>query len=94
MTPRGGTAGAEFRLVMLLSLTAAKASATGAALSLWWWLGDSVLTTSVVFGAEDLEARGFGFNSVTPALSSEAEAAESAIFRGFFEDLFDCIELF
>jgi hypothetical protein len=80
--------------VLLLSLTAASASETGDALSLWWWLGDSALTTSLLFGAEDLEVRGFGLSSAGPALSSVAEAVESAIFRDGFEDLFDCIKLF
>jgi hypothetical protein len=57
-------------------------------------VGVSAFTTSVVFGAEDLEVRGFGLSSAPPALSSAAEAVESAIFRGFFEDLFNCIKLF
>jgi hypothetical protein len=57
-------------------------------------VGVSALTTSVVFGAEDLEVRGFGLSSVPPALSSVTEAEESAIFRGFFEDLFDCMKPF
>jgi hypothetical protein len=48
----------------------------------------------MLFGAEDREVRGFRLTSAAPLASSAVEAPDSAIFRGFFEDLFDCMKIF